>query len=132
MRYLCDTNIISEVMRREPVPEVLSWFQQQSVIALSVVSVEEIQCGLAFKQAPRQLEWFEEFCESCCSILPLIEPIAVHAGILRGQLRRSGHVRTQADIFIAATAAHHGLALATRNIADFDHCGIPLLNPFPS
>jgi hypothetical protein len=31
---------------------------------------------------------------------------------------------------IAATAAHYGLTIATRNVADFTRCGVPVLNPF--
>jgi predicted nucleic acid-binding protein len=33
-------------------------------------------------------------------------------------------------MLIAATAAHHGLVLVTRNVRDFDGCGVSLLNPF--
>jgi predicted nucleic acid-binding protein len=49
---------------------------------------------------------------------------------LRGEFRRGGKQRTQADMLIAATALEHNLALATRNAKDFEACGIPLVNPF--
>ena len=57
-------------------------------------------------------------------------PVAILAGTLRGQLAARGHVRTQADILIAATAAHHGLTVVTRNVRDFDDCGVAVGNPF--
>lgn len=132
MRYLCDTNVVSEVMRRSPNPGVIAWFEALDEIAVSVITVEEIHCGLAHRDAHRQLDWFSAFCESHCAVLPVTAAIAAHAGSLRGQLRRAGQLRTQADMLIAATAAIHQLTLATRNLADFDHCGIALLNPFPA
>lgn len=132
MQYLCDTNVVSEVMRRSPNAAVVAWFEALDEIALSVFTVEEIHCGLAYKDAHRQLDWFMAFCASHCTILPVTDTIAAHAGTLRGQLRRAGQVRTQADMLIASTAAIHKLTLATRNLADFDHCGIALFNPFPA
>jgi predicted nucleic acid-binding protein len=56
MDYLCDTNILSEVMRRRPQPQIRQSFSQQEKIYLSVITVEEIYYGLAFKDARRQLE----------------------------------------------------------------------------
>jgi len=132
VRYPCDTSIVSEVMRRSPRPEVVAWFESLDHIALSAITVEEIHCGLAHRDAHRQLDWFEGFCEAHCEVLSVTDIIAAHAGSLRGQLRRAGQVRTQADMLIAATASSHRLTLATRTVTDFDHCGIALLNPFPA
>jgi len=56
--------------------------------------------------------------------------IARHAGVLRGQLARRGRPRAQGDMLIAATAALHGLTLATRNERDFEDCGVTVVNPF--
>lgn len=49
---------------------------------------------------------------------------------MRGRFRSQGITRSQADILIGATAAVHQLTLVTRNIRDFEGCGILLLNPF--
>ena len=49
---------------------------------------------------------------------------------MRAQLATRGHVRSQADMLIAATAQVHALTLVTRNVRDFDGCGIAVLNPF--
>ncbi|MDB9536336.1 PIN domain-containing protein [Dolichospermum planctonicum CS-1226] len=65
-----------------------------------------------------------------CQILPITAEIAQLCGKIRGQQRLSGKTVTQADMMIAATAQTHQLTLVTRNIRDFDSCGIPLFNPF--
>ncbi|MFM6157347.1 MAG: PIN domain-containing protein [Sphaerospermopsis kisseleviana] len=62
-------------------------------------------------------------------MLPITDEIAKLCGEIRGQQRLSKTV-TQADMMIAATAKIHQLTLVTRNIRDFDSCGIPILNPF--
>ena len=71
MAFLCDTNIISEVMRPRPQPAVTAWLGQQEKIYLSVISVEEIYYGLAYKQAQRQLEWFEKLLQLRAEVLPI-------------------------------------------------------------
>lgn len=68
--------------------------------------------------------------EQYCKLLSLTPEIARRSGELRGKLRGKGKTHTQADMMIAATAQIHQLTLVTRNIRDFDSCGIPLLNPF--
>lgn len=130
MQYLCDTNVISEVMRREPNPGVRLWLAKQEMILVSVITVEEIHCGLAHKDARQQGAWFEKFLTTRCQALSITDTIARLSGELRGQLLRRGSVRTQADRLIAATAAHHRLILATRNVSDFRDCGVQVLNPF--
>ncbi len=130
MTFLCDTNIISELVKRRPNPGVLDWAKKTSAISLSVVTVEEIRYGLAWKPNQRILSWFEEFFADHCDILPITREIAQWAGERRGQFRAGGISRAQADMLIAATAAIHGLTVVTRNVRDFDDCGVALLNPF--
>jgi predicted nucleic acid-binding protein len=56
--------------------------------------------------------------------------VARRSAGLRARLRTLGKTRTQADMLIAATAAEHDLILVTRNVRDFDDCGLQVLNPF--
>ena len=52
---------------------------------------------------------------------------------MRGDFRRTGKQRTQADILITATVLHHEFTLATRDMKDFADCnGLMLSNPFTS
>jgi predicted nucleic acid-binding protein len=130
MTILVDTNVVSELARPRPAPPVIEWASRLAVVVLSTISVEEIFFGLAAKPNPRIERWFTDFLESDCRVLEVTAPIARHAGVLRGQLARRGRTRTQADMLIAATAAWHGLTLATRNERDFDDCGVTVVNPF--
>lgn len=132
MRVLCDTNIVSELMRPVPHFSVEQWLNAQSSIIVSAVTIEEIYFGLSYKDAKNQRGWFEDFIQTHCQILPVTPVIAKQCGIWRGQFRKRGINRTQADLLIAATAFVHNLTLATRNTRDFEECGIPLFNPFTS
>ncbi len=129
--WLIDTNVISELCRRQPDAKVVQWATAVSDFRLSVISVEEITYGLAWRPNPRILEWMEGFFMRH-PILSVTCEIAEHAGRIRGRLAAEGRARTQADMLIAATAAVHDLTLVTRNYADFEGCGIRLLNPFQS
>jgi predicted nucleic acid-binding protein len=128
--YLCDTNIISELARPRPNAGVLAWAATVVSINLSVITVEEIFYGLAWKPHPRIRAWFETFLDTHCTLLPVTIRIAKHSGQLRGELQARGKARTQADMLIAATAHLHQLTLVTRNVSDFEDCAVPLLNPF--
>lgn len=130
MTFLCDTNIISELARPQPNSGVLIWAARVSSMTVSAITVEEIFYGLTSKPNLRIQNWFEGFLENYCQILPITTEIAKRSGELRGQLKSTGKTHTQADMIIAATTQIHQLTLVTRNIRDFDGCGIPLLNPF--
>ena len=130
MSFLVDTNILSELSRPAPNPGVIVWVRHLTTISLSAITVEEIYFGLEWRPSPRIQQWFHAFLRQYCQVLPITGPIAIRSGELRGRLRTQGKPRTQADMLIAATASVHDLTLVTRNLRDFDGCGIPLLNPF--
>lgn len=130
MNYLIDTNIVSELLRPAPNPGVLTWAAKQPTVGVSAVTVEESIYGLTRKANRRLLDGFEALIAEQCHIYSTTETIARCAGDLRGQFSLRGIVRSQADMLIAATAQVHQLTLVTRNIRDFEGCGIGLLNPF--
>ncbi|NCS65205.1 MAG: PIN domain-containing protein [Hydrogenophilales bacterium CG03_land_8_20_14_0_80_62_28] len=126
---LVDTNIVSELVRRQPNAGVLAWADGLADFAISVVTVDEIAYGLSWRPNARIEAWFDGFLRRH-PIFPVTEAIARRAGELRGAFAARGIKRSQADMMIAATAQIHALTLATRNEDDFRGCGIPVLNPF--
>jgi len=130
MSNLCDTNIISELTRLIPNPGVITWSGTVTSINLSVITIEEIYYGLTAKPNAKVQNWLENFLTTHCQIFPITSEIAKYSGELRGLLRTQGKQRSQADILIAATAKIHSMTLVTRNIKDFEGCGISTLNPF--
>jgi toxin FitB len=130
MSWLVDTNIISELVRRRPNDGVVEWAARVDRISLSVITYEEIICGLAWKPKRAIARWFEELVKDACELLPVSRAIAERAGRMRGQMKAGGATRSQADMLIAATADVHDLTLVTRNVSDFEGCHIRILNPF--
>ncbi len=130
MNCLVDTNILSELARPNANAGIRAWAATVTRAAVSVITVEELHFGLAWKPHPRVEAWLAAFLEEDCDVLPVTGVIARRAGELRGSLQRRGLPRHQADMLIAATASIHGLTLVTRNTRDFEGCGIALLDPF--
>ena len=98
-------------------------------LVISAITVDEIIFGLQWRPHAAKMAWFGRFMQ-IATVLPVTESIARRAGELRAQLALVGQVREQADMLIAATAQVHALTLVTRNVRDFDGCGIAVLNPF--
>jgi len=130
MHPLIDTNIISELMRREPDANVVAWASEQPGFAVSVITLEELIFGLTQKALPLKHQWLDDFLSRHCEILPVTPPIALSGGTMRGVFAAKGITRQPYDMLIAATALLHKIPLATRNTADFEGCGITLINPF--
>lgn len=128
--YLCDTNVISELMRQNPDPGVRQWLESQESILLSVLTLEELHFGLRRKELRKKREWLDRFVAARCETLSIDAATAIRAGEMRGEFAKNGHTRTQADLLIAATVWRHDCILATRNTRDFEGTLIPLFNPF--
>jgi len=130
---LADTNAVSELMRQQPDRALLAWMDSVDVnggrLAVSAVTVDEIVFGLARRPNLAKQAWFARFLASY-AVLEVTEPIARRAGEMRAAFSLRGQVRSQADMLVAATAQVHALTLVTRNVRDFDGCGIAVLNPF--
>jgi len=130
MTYLVDTNIISEVMRKEPDPAVDRWFRTLDRVATSVICVDELVYGLRRRHAYKKEAWLRRMLADVGEVFPVTESAANWSGERRALLEGQGTTVHPADSLIAACAWEHGLVLATRNTRDFEGYGIALFNPF--
>lgn len=130
MKYLIDTNMISELVRVRPNHGVKNWAATVQRIYVSVITLEELHYGLAWKPNHRIDTWLNDFLEASCEILPVSAKTVRVAGMLRGKSRSNGRTQSQADMLIAASALEHGLIFVTANTKDFESTGVSLLNPF--
>ncbi|MCG5495031.1 type II toxin-antitoxin system VapC family toxin [Ectothiorhodospira variabilis] len=131
-----DTNVISELWRVEPDPNVLAWIDAQTVetLYLSVITVAELRYGLATMPEGRRRTIYQERLEH--EVLPIfgdrVLPFDLAASQAYADLmaRAGGKAIGQADGYIAATAAAHGLMVATRDISPFDAAQLKTINPW--
>jgi toxin FitB len=133
MIYLLDTNVISELPRRRPSANVLAWVRELERIAVSAVTLEELIFGVERAPASQRVklrQWFDRSLELPPVVLPVDDRVALRAGSLRAGRANLGRAVAQADMLIAATASVSGLVLATRNVRDFEGCGVTLFDPF--
>lgn len=131
--YLLDTNIVSELRKPKPHGAVLAWIGTvpETALFISAVTLGEIQRGIertrnhdAAKAAA--LDTWADQIAATSNILPMSD-------IVFRLWAKLMHKRGEAlyeDMMLAATAAVHGLTMATRNTKDFLTLGVSLFNPF--
>ena len=131
--YLLDTNVVSELRRRNPHKGVLNWIADVPAdqLFLSAVTVGEIQAGIEIAReqdigkADELETWLGRVLVSY-SVLPM--DAAAFREWARLKHRQSDTLIE--DAMIAATAVVHRLTIVTRNVRDFRQLGVDLLNPF--
>jgi toxin FitB len=136
--YLLDTNCISEVVRPNPEPRVLSWLEatDERLLHLSVLTLGEIRKGVASlpqsKRRRRLESWLELELQVRFSgrVLPIDAGIADRWGILTADARKKGVGLATIDGLLAATALHFNLTLVSRNVNDFASTPVLLLDPW--
>lgn len=136
--YLLDTNVLSELRKPRPEPRVLAFVAEQPLEALyvSAVTLAEIRFGIErVTDAARRAElsaWLTNKVRPMFEqrVLPVSEDVMLVWRLLVEEGRKGGHTFSQPDLIIAATAAHHGLTVVTRDISEFEQAKVPVLNPW--
>jgi predicted nucleic acid-binding protein len=138
MKYLLDTCVISELVARQPNPNVLAWIDSVDAdgIYISVITIGEIIKGIEklpnSKRRQELSDWLENelLIRFQNNLIELDVNILIHWGRLNARLEISGQKVPAIDSLIAATALEHDLILVTRNETDFEGTGVKLLNPW--
>lgn len=134
MKYLVDANVLSEPTKPQPDPRVIEWLRShESEIAVDPVILGELRFGILILPKGKKRAALERWFDAGARHLHCL-PWDAEAGLkwaeLLARLRATGRSMPIKDSLIAATAAVHGLAVATRNRADFMSAGIRIANPF--
>ena len=135
MSYLVDTNVISELHRRDPNARVLRWIhaRRPSSLYLSVLTLGELRKGIdgltESDKKRKLLDWLEIDLPAYFAgrILPIDVEVSDRWGRLVAKL---GRPLPAIDSLLAATALQHGLTMVTRNLKDFDVPELLVLDPW--
>jgi toxin FitB len=138
MKFLLDTNVISEPMRARPNAGVLAWLAEvdEESVFLSVVTITELRYGIerltTSGRRNRLDAWLRKDLGSRFEgrILPVDLGIADTCGRLVARRESLGRPIETRDAFIAATAEIHGLTLVTRNASDFEPTVKAIVTPW--
>ena len=135
MRYLFDTNIVSETSKIAPNPKLTNWLLtvEEQDSAISILTIGEIWKGIEMKTLKhpdfnniRMEEWALGLeSDYTGRILPVTREIALQWGKLA-----ANHKQAAIDLYLAATALVHDLEMVTRNERHFLGLGVPVVNPF--
>lgn len=136
---LLDTNVLSELMRENPAPEVMAWLDRQPETALMTTRITqaEILAGIAVLPAGKRRDalasgadqlFAQDFRGRCLDFGGLA---AEQYAFIRAQRQRAGRPISTEDAQIAAIALAANLPLVTRNTKDFDGIdGLQIINPW--
>jgi toxin FitB len=133
-----DTNVVSEMMRAEAADAVIRWYKTVPRRALftTAITQAEVLAGIAMMPKGRNREKLADEARGMFEkdfdgrVLAFDSAAAEHyAGIVAGR-RQRGREAKPLDAQIAAIARAQSMAVATRNVKDFEDCGIDLINPW--
>ena len=133
IRYLLDTNVVSELRKRKPHGAVIAWLGtlRPEQIFLSAVTIGELQAGaeLTRKNNPAKAAEIEAWLmvqEGAFAVIPM------DSACFRewARLKTGKSPELIEDAMIAATARVHGMQVATRDEGDFQQLGVVPFNPF--
>jgi hypothetical protein len=138
VKYLLDTNVVSEWTRPKPSPNLVTWLAEadEDRLHISVVTFAEIRYGIEKMATGRRRDalaaWLEgELAERFEGrVLGIDRPVADAWGVVMARARATGHSMATMDGFLAATAAARGLTLVTRDTNDFRGAGVAMFNPW--
>lgn len=133
-----DTNVVSELLRQAPAPQVEAWLAAQdgATVYFTAVGEAELRYGVAILPAGRRQSALARVIDDMLEedfrdrILPFDRAAAHAYAAIAAERRAAGRPIRQFDCQIAAIARAHDAAVATRNISDYEACGIQVIDPW--
>lgn len=138
MKYLLDTCLVSELVRKKPDANVVKWVADcdEESTYLSVLTLGEIQKGISRISDKKRRSALQKWLDSDLRvrfgerILPITQDVAQTWGVLQGEAEAKGNVIPSIDGLLGATAVTHNLTVVTRNVSDLAKTGAKILNPW--
>ena len=135
---ILDTNIVSEPRQPRPSEAVVTWLAHQHVHNLftTTVTEAEILYGVALLDSGKRRDGLADAARKIFEVdflgrvLSFDSAAAREFGVIAGLRKKAGLAIKVFDTQIAAIARAHRAAVATRDTADFQHCGIEIINPW--
>jgi predicted nucleic acid-binding protein len=132
-----DTNVVSELMRATPSPEVVAWLRDHPTGSLltTAVTVAEIRYGLERLPDVRHAAELRRIADELLGafagqVLAFDLDAANRYGVLVAERERAGRPMSALDAQIAAICLSRGASLATRNVKDFAGTGVEVQDPW--
>ncbi len=140
MKYLLDTCVISELVKKEPHPAVIRWLDagDESKMYLSVLTLGELIKGITKLPDGEKREKLQSWVSNDLArrfnqrLVDIDAVIAQAWGTLLGEAERRGEKLPVVDSMIAATASVHDLVVVTRNVQDMVRCQAKVFDPWKS
>lgn len=138
MKFLLDTNVLSEVRRPQPDPAVIAWLMslEEDDAFVSVLTIGELHRGALKLQGRRRADHLAANTRLLLDyeerILPVDLRVATAWGEVTNRHREAGKPKGAIDELLAATALVHDLIMVTRNQNDFADSGCKLHCPWPT
>ncbi len=138
MRYLLDTNVISELVKPLPHENVWEWVNAlpDEQLFISSITIGELQRGIELlppsKRRSDYEHWLQEqiLTQYADRIIAVDTMVMLQWGTLMAQTAAIGRSLPVFDSLLAATALTHNMHLVTRNAQDFADTGIQIVNPW--
>ena len=138
--WLLDTNVLSEIRRKRPQRKVVAFIGEQrlELLYVSTVTLAEIRFGIeSVTDANLRAElnaWLTHRVRPLFErrVLEVSEDVLFKWRLLVEEGRKSGHTYSQPDLFIAATALHHGLTVVSGDTREYRRSGVTVFNPWES
>ena len=133
--FLLDTNVVSETMRMIPDSRVSAFLDEHDDLWLPSIVIHELEFGVLRLPQGNRRTMLRQALQRLVSeydnrILPLDRAGAMWAAEFRARERLAGRTLDLGDALVAGTARAHDLPIATRNISDFHHLDIVLIDPW--
>lgn len=134
MKFLVDANVLSEATKPRPNDAAIYWLRRhEPYLAINPIVLGELEYGILLLPAGRRRKRLQDWFDQGVRRIRVLDFDAQTAGVwsrLIADFKRRGRAMPVKDSLVAATARQHKLTVATRNVSDYQHAGVKLVNPF--